>query len=428
MTGAMITMGGVWIAAEKNGTVDYDKLVTATGSETDVGRTAGPWAANLLIGDLIWRSGLLGNDPLPINKEAFTGNVSEVLAGMGDLGFNGIIIQEFGKSLADGKFTDGALKSMGNIVSTFTYPATISRDVAAQLSDFARGNPYVRDVRGTELTGEKNYLEQITGKGIFRNQAMRFLMDMKGVSLTQTRRGTEGEDLKLYSPFSPTPVGGYNPITRQFGYTQEPPSTELQKEMNILQLEEYKLYGNTKTKNSSVDYAVRKLLAVGMSGVPSMAEEFKAWKSSWQLNNRSEYAGRTYDELGDDKELKRMALEDFVNHRIANAQELMTDAFNTMLESNTGRRQAAGFLRNQYVLKEAQLKSSKGRTFDDLVSIMTRGEGIEYKSARDYLGDSSSVEEELSRRRRIIQYAEENYDFSEGIYPEQFLGSAKTYQ
>ena len=428
MTGAMITMGGVWIAAEKNGTVDYDKLVTATGSETDVGRTAGPWAANLLIGDLIWRSGILGNDPLPINKEAFTGNVSEVLAGMGDLGFNGLVIQEFGKSLADGKFTDGALKSIGNIVSTFTYPATISRDVAAQMSDFARGNPYVRDVRGTELTGEKNYLEQITGQGIFRNQAMRFLMDMKGVSLTQTRRGTEGEDLKLYSPFSPTPVGGYNPITRQFGYTQEPPSTELQKEMNILQLEEYKLYGNTKTKNSSVDYAVRKLLAVGMSGVPSMAEEFKAWKSSWQLNNRSEYAGRTYDELGDDKELKRMALEDFVNHRIANAQDLMTDAFNTMLESNTGRRQAAGFLRNQYVLKEAQLKSSKGRTFDDLVSIMTRGEGIEYKSARDYLGDSSSVEEELSRRRRIIQYAEENYDFSEGIYPEQFLGSAETYQ
>jgi hypothetical protein len=428
MTGAMITMGGVWIAAEKNGTVDYDKLVTATGAETDVGRTAGPWAANLLIGDLIWRSGILGNDPLPINKEAFTGNVSEVLAGMGDLGFNGLVIQEFGKSLADGKFTDGALKSIGNIVSTFTYPATIARDVAAQLSDFARGNPYVRDVGGTELTGEKNYLEQITGQGIFRNQAMRFLMDMKGVSLTQTRRGTEGEDLKLYSPFNPTPVGGYNPITRQFGYTQEPPSTELQKEMNILQLEEYKLYGNTKTKNSSVDYAVRKLLAVGMSGVPSMAEEFKAWKSSWQLNNRSEYAGRTYDELGDDKELKRMALEDFVNHRIANAQDLMTDAFNARLESNTGRRQAAGFLRNLYVLKEAQLKSSKGRTFDDLVSIMTRGEGIEYKSARDYLGDSSSVEEELSRRRRIIQYAEENYDFSEGIYPEQFLGSAKTYQ
>ena len=38
------------------------------------------------------------------------------------------------------------------------------------------------------------------------------------------------------------------------------------------------------------------------------------------------------------------------------------------------------------------------------------------------------VEEELSIRRRIIQYAEENYDFSEGIYPEQFLGSAETYQ
>ena len=28
----------------------------------------------------------------------------------------------------------------------------------------------------------------------------------------------------------------------------------------------------------------------------------------------------------------------------------------------------------------------------------------------------------------ILQYAEENYDFAEDIYPEQFLGSAETYQ
>ena len=87
MTGAMMTMGGVWAAAQKNGEADYDKLVSDTGAETDVGRTAGPWAANLLIGDLIWRSGLLGNDPLPISGESFKKNATEVLAGMGDLGF-----------------------------------------------------------------------------------------------------------------------------------------------------------------------------------------------------------------------------------------------------------------------------------------------------------------------------------------------------
>lgn len=252
-------------------------------------------------------------------------------------------------------------------------------------------------------------------------------MDMQNVSMTQTRRGSKGEDLKLYSPFNPTPVGGYNPISRQFGFTQEPQSTELQKELNKLGLEEYKLYGNKKTPNASVDYAVRKLLAVGMSGIPSMAEEFKAWKGSWKLNNRSEYAGRTYDELGD-PDLQKQALEDFVNHRIQNAQALMTDSFNTMLESDQGRRKAAGYLRNMYVLQESKLKSSKGKSFDDLVTLMTKGEPVEYKSARDYLGDSSSVEEELARRQKILKYANENYDFSDDVYPEQYLGSAKTYR
>ena len=425
MTGAMITIGGVVLAAQKNGEIDYDKIVTATGAETDVGRTAGPWAANLLIGDLIWRSGMLGNEAMPISGEAFVKNASEVLAGMGDLGFDIGLVGDLTDSIKQGEFNEAALKGLGNIVSTFTYPATISRDVAGQLSDFARGNPYVRDVRGTETTGERNFLEDMVGQGIFRNQALRFVMDMQGVSLTQTRRGSDGEDLKLYSPFNPTPVGGYNPITRQFGYTQEPPSTEIQKEMTLLGLEEYKLYGNTKVRNASVDYAVRKLLSRGMSGLPTMAEEFKAWKANWKLSNRTEYAGRTYDELGDDYELKRMALQDFVGHRVATAEKLMTESFETMLESNTGRRQAAGFLRNQYVLTEAQLKTKSGRDFNDLVSLMTRGEDVEYKSARDYLGDSSSVEEELARRQKIIQYAKDNYSFSEDIFPDQYRGAYK---
>ena len=427
MTGAMLTMGGVWLAAEKNGEIDYDKIVSSTGAETDAGRTAGPWAANLLIGDLIWRSGILGNEPLPISFESFKKNAGEVLAGMGDLGFDLGLVADLTDAIETGEFSEAAYKRLGNIVSTFTYPGTMARDAAGQLSDFARGNPYVRDVRGSEVTGERNFLEEIVGEGVFRNQALRFIMDSQGVGLTQTKRGTN-QDLKLYSPFNPTPIGGYNPISRQFGYTQEPPSTELQKELNVLGLEEYKLYGNTKTRNASVDYAVRKLLAVGMSGVPTMAEEFKEWKGNWKLTNRTEFAGRTYDELGDDYELKKLALQDFVNHRIANAQDLMTGAFERMLESDSGRKRAAGFVRNNYVIKQAQLESSTGRTFDDLVSIMTRSEAVKYKTAREYLEDSSSIEEELARRQKIMQFADDNYDFEKDIFPTQFLGAAETYQ
>lgn len=426
MTGAMLTAGGVWLAAEKNGEIDYDKLVAQTGAETDLGRTAGPWAANLLIGDLIWRSGYLGNEKIPISGDAFKRNASEVLAGMGDLGFDLGLINDLSDAVQTGEFSEAAYKRLGGIVSTFTYPGTISRDVAAQLSDFARGNPYVRDIGRDETTGEKNFLEEITGQGVFRNQALRFLMDSQNLSVTQTKRGTT-QDLKLYSGFNPAPTGGYNPITRQFGYTQEPPSTALQKEMTRLGLEEYKLYGNTKTPNSTLDYAVRKLLSVGMEGVPPMWKEFEAWKGNWKLNNRTVYAGRTYDEL-DDPELQKQALEDFVNHRINNAQELMSGEYNRMLETDSGRKKAAGFLRNMYVVQEANLKRSKDKNFDDVVTLMTKGESIEYKSAREYILDSSSIEEELARRRRIMEYAADNYDFAEDVYPQQFLGSAETYQ
>jgi len=419
MTGAMLTMGGVWAASEKNGEIDYDKIVVSTGAEVGVGRTAGPWAANQLIGDLIWRSGILGNEPLPINAESFKGNVGEVLAGMGDLGFEGGLVKDLASSIESGEFSEAAYKRLGNIVATFTYPATIARDVGGQLSEPSRGTPYVRDVRGSETTGDRNFLEEIAGQGVFRNQALRFLMDSQSIGVAQTKRGTN-QDLKLYSPFNPTPVGGYNPITKQFGFTEEPPSTELQKEMNVLGLEEYKLYGNTKTPNASVDYAVRKLLARGMDGYPSMAQEFKTWKKTYTLSTENEFAGRTYDELGDDYELKKIALEDFVNSRVKEAQGYITDAFDQMLETDAGRRKASGYVRNMYVLKEARLKSSKGRDFDDLVKIMTKGEG-DYKTARDYILDSSSVEEELARRTRIMQYADENTNFSTDIYPEQRL-------
>ena len=422
MTGVMLTVGGVAIAAEKNGTIDYDKIVAASGGETDVGRTAGPWAANLLIGDVIWRSGILGNEPLPLNGDSLAKNASEVLAGMGDLGFDLGLVEDITTAFKTGEFSEAGYKRLGSIVSTFTYPGTPARDTAGQLSDFARGNPYVRDTKGNPMTGERNFLSEVVGEGIFRNQALRFLMDMKGMSLTQTRRGSDGEDLKLYSPFNPAPVGGYNPITRMFGYSQEPPSTELQKEMNLLGLEEYKLYSNSTTPNATVDYTVLKYLARGMSGVPTMAETFKDWKSSFTLSESNAFAGRTYDELGNDYELKEIALKEFVDNRIKDAQSTMTNAFNQLLETDTGRRRAAGFLRNQYVLKQAQLKTSKNRTFDDLVSIMTKGEANEYKSARDYLGDSTSIEDELARRSRILEYMNNSGSFSVDIFPDMYLG------
>ncbi len=429
MTGTMLTLGGIAFAAQKNGEIDYDKMISEkTGAETDIGRTAGPWAANALLGDVMyrWYTGK------PLNWEGEQKKaVSEVLAGMGDLGFDFKIVDEIGKSVGKREVTEGLEKEFGNFLAVFTYPGTIARDMAGQLSDFARGNPYTRDYWGGPINEERNFLEEIIGHGVFQNQALRFLMDSQNLSLGQTgiiKDPETGEirsnmkDLKLYSPFNPTPVGGYNPITRQFGFTQEPPSTELQKELNLLGLEEYNLYGSKQIPNATVDYAVRQYLALGRAGRPSMAEEFKAWKD-WPLNMTTEFAGRTYNELGDDYELKEIALKAFVNSRVREAKEQMTRAYEDLLTQENGLTLAAGYLRNAYVLKEARLESSKGRNFDDLVAIMTRGEEKEYKTAQEFLDDSSSIQEELAKRRMIMRYADENTDFEEDIYPEQFISN-----
>ena len=454
MTGTMLTMGGVWAAVEKAGEIDYSRFdITGTGDETNVGRVAGPWAANLLIGDWLYRSGIVGDAMVAAGYDLPEGmpttdnpmqwgskgkkNVADVLGGMTDLNFDLDLLRVMGQSILDGTWTEEAQKKAGDIFATFTYPGTIARDVAGQLNPDVAGSPFTRDVRGgrqdseeVSLFGERNFLVDIVSSQTTIMQATRFLMDSPAFTLTQSNRDNEGIDLKKYSIFNSRPVGSYNPIARQFGFNQEPPSTDLQKELTRLGINEYEVYNKGMVKNPAVDYAVSRYLAVGSEGNPPLHVQFDLFRKRKLPKDNALFKGQTYDELTDPA-VREQALRDyFLTPTINKAIKINTAAFERMLEKKSGIKMAAGFYRNLYVLENSALEKSTGKNFDDVVRLMSNSPGYEfekkYDNARDFIADSSGIEEELTRRRMLIDFAADNFNTGRGK-PMRFKGNKKLY-
>ena len=442
MTGTMLTMGGVWAAVEKAGEIDYSKFdITGTGDETNVGRVAGPWAANLLIGDWVYRSGVFGDAMKALGYELPKGmpttdnpmqwgskgkkNVADVLGGMTDLNFDLDLLRVMGQSIVDGTWTEEAQKKAGDIFATFTYPGTIARDVAGQLNPNVAGSPFTRDVRGgrqdseeVSMFGERNFLLDIVSSQTTIMQATRFLMDSPAFSLTQSNRNEKGIDLKKYTIFNSRPVGSYNPIARQFGFNQEPPSTDLQKELTKLGINEFEIYNRSKVPNPAIDYGVSKYLAIGSGEQPPLHVQFDLFRKRNLPRNSALYKGQTYDELTDPA-IKEQALRDyFLTPTINKAIEIHTAVFERMISKRSGMKKAAGFYRNLYALENAALEKSVGKNFDDVIRLYSNSPRYEfdkkYDNARDFIGDSSSVEEELVRRRMLIEFSDEYFNTGKG--------------
>ena len=442
MTGTMLTMGGVWAAVEKGGEIDYSKFdITGTGDETNVGRVAGPWAANLLIGDWLYRSGVVGDamvaagyalpEGMPTTEKPMqwgskgTKNVADVLGGMTDLNFDLDLLRVMGQSLLDGNWTEEAQKKAGNIFATFTYPGTIARDVAGQLNPDVAGSPFTRDVRGggqnseeVSMFGERNFLLDIVSSQTTIMQATRFMMDSPAFSLTQSNRKKEGIDLKKYSITNSRPVGSYNPIARQFGFNQEPPSTDFQKELTKLGINEYEIFNKGMMKNPAVHYSTSKYLAVGDKDNPPLHVKFNDWRKQPLPIYDGLYMGQTYDQLSDpavkEQALKKYFLRPYINKAI----EVNTAAFENMVSTNSGMKRAAGFYRNLYVLENSALEKSNGKTFDDVIKLYSNSPDYEfekkYDNAKDFIAESSGIEEEIVRRKMLIDLADKAYGDKSG--------------
>mgnify|MGYP001341601250 FL=1 len=410
LTGTVLLGLGYTIARDKKGEVDYGSIETAVGGDADLAPSAGFLIAPMFLGDLSYRYSAGLN--MPSYSKALLES-AEVLGGLGDLGVDASLAKELYKSAEAKDFTDNLQKLLGNVASTFTYPGTLARDIQGQFSYESAGTPYVRDIEGIgpfenrragDATKGEDLPKSMKGeRGSFQvlaGQATRFLADTNNVQYTQSFTRNPDNDISYYSPFNSAPIGKMNPLLKQFsGFQQNPPMTDLQREMNKMYIEEYEMYSNRTATNASVDYILRHKLA------KTLPQAFEEWRKQAPIRAGN---NNTYDELSSDERLgdrdnaiKKMALEGFIKNFITKQKEVVTEGFQSIMADRPV--EARGFIRNNYTLKRKEIGS-------EIFDMAANSLDSSFNTSDELLADSDSIVEELNRRMAIMDRAKELKD------------------
>ena len=399
MTGAMMTMGGFYVASEKEGKIDFDRIVNETGGETDLSRIAGPWAMNLLIGDIGYRI-LTGK---PWNPSSTKKNVLEIAGGIPDLSSGAFklefdFIKELVESANQQEATEGMQKILGNAIATFSYPGTIARDLYAQYNYDAAGNPFVRDITSSQDSEgriekgfyNRNFLEDIIYSNVLMNQAKRFFVDLPISRLSPKNRG-EGYDFKIYLPWNPNPLSSYNPITRQFGAIEEPPSTPLEQEMTYLGIKKYEMYTNKTIPNANVAYTAQYHMSQKM---PYM---FNLWRR--QKFTSGILQGRTYNDLSDED--KRDTLKGWISQTINEFAKASESAYELQLQNPENKKKMISFVSNNYLLEKAKFERKYGN-IDRLIQYFPT-EFYGATTANEWIEDAGTIEGRIDKIMMIMK-------------------------
>jgi len=396
MTGAMMIFGGYQAAQLRQGESDYatlrNTIVNSEGMTEEMKQYLGPALLHMYIGDYTWRK----ENGLP--AELKQKEVLEILGGIPEFSFDiavGSALLDYAKTGNSEAFE----KEFGKVVSTFTYPQTIARDMLGQLNPDAAGSAFTRDLAITSEISTKG--TKFSTSGVIVGQSTRMLMDTDFLQYTQSFNGEN--DIQYYRFSNPVAIGTVNPVLKQiFGSSDEPPLTGLEEEMNKMQIKEYQIYNKRTVPNASLDFVLRKRLAKGNAATnePSLATEFADWrKNAPAYQNNSDFAKRfgqmTYDEIVLDPRIpsedKKNLLEGWIKKRISQEREELEGMFDAYIATKP--LQARGFIRNNYVI----IKNKEGaRVFDD--AAMKMG----YKSADDMISSSDNVGQEIDRRLRLL--------------------------
>jgi len=396
MTGASIFMLGAYTAASTEGTVDYDKLKTDTGL-VDISRTAGPWLMNMYLGDLYYR----WKNDLP--TEGIISTMMDISVGQTDIGIDAPLLAELAKSYDEGVLTVGLARSLGDIAATFTYPLTPTRDFYGQVNPELGTTPYTREVLGGDLDnvetyGEGNFLDEMI------RRATRFLPEVDFVQYAQSYNGKSA--IPYYSPFSSTPIGTFDPLSKQLGMQTSAKPNQLQEEMSRMQIKEFEIYGNKTVENPAADIFVREILG------KNLPRKFFAWRD--QVKHGGRFGDKTYNEITNTED-QRFLLNQFIIIERDKAKNQVEQSFKELLEKKP--RLAAGYVRNLYVIEERKAIKSSGKKdiYDAAVRTFTDGE---FADAASFLGASENVEEEVRKRQAIMAWSTQMAEPVKG-FPDQ---------
>ena len=219
-------------------------------------------------------------------------------------------------------------------------------------------------------------------------RATRMLPDWNITQYTQTLNGRN--DIPYHSIFNEVPLGAFNPLSRQFGFSETPRPNEIQREMNRLNLRDFDLYSRRTIPNPAVAYIVEARLS------QSLNDRFQIWRE--EVGQGGAATGRTYNEI-EDMDQRRILFQQFVRSEIQREVEETEQLYTQLVRERP--RAASGYIRNLYVLEESRLARTAGDdVYDQAVSSFS-----DYETAEQYLIDVETVEDEVIRRQQIMTWA-----------------------
>lgn len=394
-TGASLIMAGMALASSKKGEIDYKSLENDIKGQDDISSSLGFLIAPIFIGDTFYRA----YNGLPF-KETFLRDSSEILAGLGDMGFDLAGVKALYDMVVDGdmKAKDKLAKQAGNIFSVFTYPATPARDLMGQINYDSSGVPYTRPLAMGEEDDpstpdvDESVSDSQSPEGIFVSQLTRFLPDIAFTQYSQSRSTNPDYDYEYYSILNKQPIATMNPIQKTFtGVAASPTLTQLGREFNKMKIEERDVYNNNKNVNPVVDYVVRRDLSQNLSPL------FEQWAENNVFKDGVE-AGKTYNQLTDSDE-KRAKLMTFVTTVITDTNTKYNNGLTALMSTNPVK--ARGYIRNMYMLKVNQIGEKK---MNFAVKHMFEKGMIDkdYASAQELLSSAETINEEMQIRLKLI--------------------------
>ena len=130
----------------------------------------------------------------------------------------------------------------------------------------------------------------------------------------------------------------------------------------------------------------------------NLHKEFIDWKQKIPLGGLAK--GRTYDQLGDDFNLKSEFFKTWVGDRIKESKKEQMENLTSYMSSKTTKHKARGFIRNNYEIKKNELGNT---IFNVAAEELSRGR---VKTSKAFLASSESILDELNRRQAILSTVE----------------------
>ena len=158
--------------------------------------------------------------------------------------------------------------------------------------------------------------------------------------------------------------------------------------MSRYNLKNWQIYGSTATKSANIDLVLRERLA------KSMYKDFENWKSKAPASKK--YGEMTYDEIVASDSISNLdkanLLEGWIRKKIRKEKEQVEALFDSFVAESPVK--ARGYIRNNYIIYS---KDKEGKQ-----NLDTAAQTLGFNTADEYLAESDTVSDELSKRMRLL--------------------------